>query len=227
MTQFIQPLPPFSPRSLSLSVSRCAFQPAHYQDSLFDFYGLTFPTALRHAARSRRAEYLAGRYLAQQWLSKNGYGQRPVLSDEQGIPLWPVGVSGSISHTERIALCVMIDSPKGVGIGVDVENLIAPEDAAVLHQAIIGGEEYRYLKQVPLAFHAALTLAFSAKESVYKALSHREAICDFHDIRLVAISVDVRQFYCQVAHRLWRGEYLFENGCVYTALYASPEDNCL
>ncbi|MCT4712240.1 4'-phosphopantetheinyl transferase superfamily protein [Enterobacteriaceae bacterium H11S18] len=222
MTNFIQPLFPISLRLLPVAVARCAFQLAHYDDNLFDFYGITFPDALRHAAKSRRAEYLAGRWLAQRQLHRNGCGKAALLANEQGVPLWPPGVYGSISHTDKIALCATVASPKAADIGIDVENLIAPEEAEVLHPAILDAEEYRYLKGLPLAFHAALTLAFSAKESVYKALSSRHPMRDFHDIRLVALSSELRQFYCQVAGAVWRGEYLFEKGCVYTALYASP-----
>jgi 4'-phosphopantetheinyl transferase EntD len=222
MASFIQKLPPVSLQPFPVSFLRCIFRLEHYQDSLFDFYGIIFPDTLRYAVASRRAEYLAGRYLAQQLLFKNGYGKETLLQDSRGIPCWPSGISGSISHTDKIAICAIMTSPEAGGLGVDVENLMVAEDAETLYQAIIDAEEHGYLKRQPLPFHILLTMVFSAKESAFKALSHRHVIRDFHDIKLLSVSLHLRQFYCQVAGRIWRGDYLFEAGCVFTALHINP-----
>ncbi|MDI6465877.1 4'-phosphopantetheinyl transferase superfamily protein, partial [Cronobacter turicensis] len=83
-------------------------------------------------------------------------------------PRWPAGFTGSITHTGHRAWATVIAAPGGVGI--DVENLMDAQTARDLAPGIIDAQERLLLGRAPLPFASALTLAFSAKESLFKAL---------------------------------------------------------
>ncbi|WP_228131459.1 4'-phosphopantetheinyl transferase superfamily protein, partial [Klebsiella pneumoniae] len=79
--------------------------------------------------------------------------------------LWPTPWFGSISHCGQRALAVIADRP----VGVDIERRFTPQLAAELESSIISPAEKTALLHSGLPFPLALTLAFSAKESGFKA----------------------------------------------------------
>ncbi|WP_162866062.1 4'-phosphopantetheinyl transferase superfamily protein, partial [Klebsiella pneumoniae] len=77
----------------------------------------------------------------------------------------PHGLFGSISHSATTALAVVSRHP----VGLDIEAIFSPQVAAELADSIIDNTERKVLLHASLPFPLALTLAFSAKESLYKA----------------------------------------------------------
>ncbi|WP_352463309.1 hypothetical protein [Mesorhizobium sp. M0062] len=74
------------------------------------------------ALPTRRAEFLAGRAVAQAALHALGQPapEIPVFRDHA--PLWPPGPAGSITHARRYCACFAIADPSWQ-LGVDVETL--------------------------------------------------------------------------------------------------------
>lgn len=150
---------------------------------LFDFpvaaRGCAIPlTGARHhpaeavlvagAAERRRAEFLAGRACARSCLDALGYGDAPVLRGERGMPIWPEGAIGSISHSGTIAMAVVAANVTARSIGIDVEQQRAVTDE--LQDLLFRPEERARLALMPQdGRRAAATLMFSAKEAFYKA----------------------------------------------------------
>lgn len=144
------------------------FEPHAYHDGLFEHYGLRQPLSIRSAVNKRRAEYLAGRYGAQQLLRGAGCREAVTMGADRA-PLWPPGWRGSISHTNQWAIAVISPASTLLRPGVDIEApatdalrdtvelFVTPQERAVL--AANGIEEAR-----------ALLIAFSVKESLYKSL---------------------------------------------------------
>ena len=215
MTPFLQALPSVVFTDFPVPLLRCRFNQQNYQDDLYAVYGIHFSPDLQKAVPARRAEYLAGRYLAQQQLLKMGFGNAKLRKGPDGAPLWPAGVSGSISHTRETAICAL---HKTVALGIDVENCIPQDEAESLSAGILSSQETRWLKRQSQPFHLLLTLAFSAKESVYKAVSSRQPVRDFHDIQLVALEPERQYFYCQAAGGMYCGRYLIEDGLIFTGI---------
>ncbi|PLO37331.1 enterobactin synthase subunit EntD, partial [Klebsiella pneumoniae] len=92
---------------------------------------------------------------------------------------------GSISHCGQRALAVIADRP----VGVDIERRFTPQLAAELESSIISPAEKTALLHSGLPFPLALTLAFSAKESGFKAWSsHASGLPGFHSARIVALT---------------------------------------
>ena len=118
----------------------------------------------------RQAEYLAGRYCAAKTLSALGVTDTDVQSGENRVPYWPQGAIGSISHTAGRAVAVASLENNYTGLGIDCEMLIRPDVAERIYNTIAVPSETALFKQLNWSKEWFLTLIFSAKESLYKAL---------------------------------------------------------
>ena len=158
------------------------FDPATFQPE--DLFWLPYHASLTGWGRKRQAEHLAGRIAAAYALREVGEKRLPAIGDRRQ-PLWPTPWFGSISHCGQRALAVIADRP----VGVDIERRFTPQLAAELESSIISPAEKTALLRSGLPFPLALTLAFSAKESGFKAWSsHASGLPGFHSARIVALT---------------------------------------
>jgi 4'-phosphopantetheinyl transferase EntD len=93
----------------------------------------------------------------------------PILRADARRPLWPEGIVGSITHHRGSAAAAVARAADYVGIGLDVEALRRPTPA-LLRRILRPEERERWQALPPAAQAAAFVGAFSAKESVFKAL---------------------------------------------------------
>ncbi|SCC07731.1 enterobactin synthase subunit EntD [Kosakonia oryziphila] len=140
------------------------FLPATFTHA--DLLWLPHHDALAHCALKRQTEHLAGRIAALYALQEHGFSTIPAIG-LAGEPCWPQGVSGSISHSGQRAVAVVAPHP----VGVDLEAQFSPALCDELAASIVNEQEQALLAACTLPFPLALTLAFSAKESLYKAFS--------------------------------------------------------
>ncbi len=148
-----------------------------------DLLWLPHHERLRSAGRKRKAEHLAGRIAAVHALCGIGIRTVPGIGDKRQ-PLWPDGVFGSISHCASTALAVISRQR----VGVDIEKIMSQQTATDLAPAIIDNDERQILKASSLPFPLALTLAFSAKESVYKAFSGNATLPGFDSAKITSLT---------------------------------------
>ena len=164
------------------TIQQIDFDPATFQPE--DLFWLPYHASLTGWGRKRQAEHLAGRIAAVYALREVGEKQPPAIGDRRQ-PLWPAPWFGSISHCGQRALAVVTDRP----VGVDIERRVTPPLAAELESSIISPAEKTALLRSGLPFPLALTLAFSAKESGFKAWSsHASGLPGFHSARIVALT---------------------------------------
>ncbi|EPP5192057.1 TPA: enterobactin synthase subunit EntD [Klebsiella pneumoniae] len=164
------------------TIQQIDFDPATFQPE--DLFWLPYHASLTGWGRKRQAEHLAGRIAAAYALREVGEKRLPAIGDQRQ-PLWPTPWFGSISHCSQRALAVIADRP----VGVDIERRFTPQLAAELESSIIGPAEKTALLRSGLPFPLALTLAFSAKESGFKAWSsHASGLPGFHSARIVALT---------------------------------------
>ncbi len=145
-----------------LTLHHITFDPATFTDA--DLLWLPHHAELSHAGRKRKADHLAGRIAAAYALNERtipGIGP-------SGEPLWPDGISGSITHSGTQAMAVV--APYPALIGIDSEAILAENEAREIKDGIIDAQEERVLSRSDYPFALALTLVFSAKESLFKAL---------------------------------------------------------
>ncbi|APT92344.1 4'-phosphopantetheinyl transferase [Corynebacterium phocae] len=141
------------------------------------------------AVDSRKAEFGDARWCAHQALQELGLGEAsPILRGERGMPLWPEGYVGSITHTNGFRAAVVAPGDKVRSIGLDAEPT-EPLPPGVL-EAIARPAEARQVEELKAAgiFYAD-KLLFCAKEATYKAwFPLTERFLDFDeaeiDIRL-------------------------------------------
>ena len=146
------------------------FDLSHYQPSLYQQLGVNKPDKHQRAVAKRQAEYLAGRYCAAKTLSALGMTNTDVQSGENRVPHWPQGATGSISHTAGRAVAVAGLENSYTGLGIDCEMLIRPDVTERVYGTIAVTSETALLEQLNWSKEWFLTLVFSAKESLYKAL---------------------------------------------------------
>ena len=145
------------------TVHRVTFDPTTFTDA--DLLWLPHHAELSNAGRKRKAEHLAGRIAAVHALPDHtvpGIGP-------SGEPLWPEGVSGSITHSGTKAMAVAVRYPDAL-VGIDCEAILPDREAREIQDGIINAQEAMCLTRSGYPFALALTLAFSAKESLFKAL---------------------------------------------------------
>lgn len=183
------------PLALSLPTSGTAlalethFELRHYHDALYPTLGVQFPDTLRRSVTKRRAEFLAGRHLAQTAIAHLTGHSVDVGIGAQRQPLWPDGLSGSLSHTETYAVCLLVDRPDYL-VGIDVERRLASVACAAALRPCARADEMAFLEAGGEDFAARLTLLFSAKETLFKALFPRVGrYFDFDAARLHSLDL--------------------------------------
>ena len=98
----------------------------------------------------------------------------PVLPGELGAPTLPKGLIGSISHTHGLAAAIVGTLPpdaEQAAVGIDVES-VSRQTSSRLARRILAPVEREQMErdELELPDHAGLTLRFSLKEALYKAL---------------------------------------------------------
>ncbi len=120
----------------------------------------------RFAVR-RKITYAGGRFALRDLLKRHGL-DTAILSDDRGAPILPASVRGSISHKDEVAAALLTRDVTG-HFGVDVEAVPGPSDE--LAARILTERELAVVRVMQDEQRALeLSLRFSAKESIYKAL---------------------------------------------------------
>lgn len=147
---------------------------------------VTLPDDLKNAVAKRRTEYLAGRFCAA--LALRQIGLTEAVPRQGRAPVWPTGVAGSISHSKDRAIAAVSLYHRFVGL--DCEALV-PQDRAMQLSAAIFTEAESSIRPDALPYASFFTLVFSAKESLYKALSPRlTRVPDFLEVTLTNLTPD-------------------------------------
>jgi len=145
-----------------LTLHHITFDPTTFTDA--DLLWLPHHAQLSSAGRKRKADHLAGRIAAAHALPDHAV---PGIGPS-GEPLWPDGISGSITHSGTRAMAVVTQHP--ALIGIDCETILPENEALEIKDGIIDAQEEAVLSRSGYPFALALTLVFSAKESLFKAL---------------------------------------------------------
>ena len=129
------------------------------------------------AVLKRQCEYLAGRYCASESLTKMEQQLSTPITDKQvgtgnnREPLWPQGILGAITHSNRYAMALVGQQGTYQGIGVDIEDIMSAELAHSLCEQIMSAQEALLHQTLnDFDYKTFVTLIFSAKESIFKAL---------------------------------------------------------
>lgn len=179
------------PGAAHIALHRVCFDPGAFTPACYEQARILLPASLQRAAPKRLGEFLAGRLAAREALRRVGLGEHVVTIGSAREPRWPAGFEGSISHSllqgRGMALCAV--RPGQAGMGLDLEAWLKDGQACNLWPGIVNDEEWGRLQRCPLGSAQGLTLVFSAKESLFKALYPRVGrYFDFLDARWLAMT---------------------------------------
>ena len=132
---------------------------------------------------SRQREFVTARMCARRALDLLGVSTSGLLPDADGIPQWPEGTVGSISHCRGVAMAMAAKSVDCRLLGLDLEKtnrLSAGAIKQVLHpieEIFVDGDQLK------------ASILFSLKEAFYKAQFPKwRAVGNFSDL---AMEVDL------------------------------------
>ena len=146
----------------------CTFDPAQLAADDFARAAVPLTPALQRSVAKRQAEYLAGRLCAREALTQLGIAACIPGTGKDRAPLWPAGVCGSITHSHGHAAAIVAPVHACRGLGLDQETLLSDARAERLSEEILTPDECRRLDPTQLGL--IVTLTFSLKESLFKAL---------------------------------------------------------
>jgi 4'-phosphopantetheinyl transferase EntD len=168
-------------RAIALQrVAQNLFEHARVQALTFDWRA----PAGDESHPKRVAELHAGRQCARAALTILGCHDASLVADADGVPQWPAGWLGTISHSQGCCLAAVGYAARVWMLGVDLERERHFRAASVT--AICTERERKWIQAAEPSVRACLTtLVFSAKEAYYKAQfpRYRQPL-DFSDVEL-------------------------------------------
>ncbi|MEX0335623.1 4'-phosphopantetheinyl transferase [Vibrio tubiashii] len=150
------------------------------------------PLQLRQANYKRQAEFIAGRVAAH--YSMNAFDQdQSVEINPDRSPLFPKTLKGSISHSRNLAIAATIPSEMipDTHLGIDIQHWFSREETDDVADLVCKDVEIERLQDTHLSYQQKVTLIFSAKEALYKAIYPQvKEVLDFDVVELVDVGTD-------------------------------------
>ena len=164
----IPPTIKFSPQAVLV---RGKFNCSAFSADLYRRLSITMPVQIESSVFKRRAEFLAGRVMAAIAQRALGCNAKTIHIGPQRSPVWPDGLKGSITHTaEHCAALLVAGGSHYYGSGIDIEPILTGEALDAVSGMVMQPGDYRCIKELDIAFNTAVTLIFSARETLFKAL---------------------------------------------------------
>ncbi|WP_425040901.1 4'-phosphopantetheinyl transferase family protein [Primorskyibacter sp. S187A] len=143
-------------------LATAGFDPEHLHAAALP---VSLPDRLRGAVLKRQAEFLAGRTLCFLLQKHMGLAPTAVHIGAGRAPVWPSGLAGSISHSNN-QVAVLLFCRTDLFIGLDIEAIATERALSAIRSSVLNSAEVSLLEHNP----EKMTAAFSAKETLYKAL---------------------------------------------------------
>lgn len=194
---------------------------------------IAIPDSFDNMLMKRRSEYLAGRICAIKALEQLDIKTEDIKGLRQlcdRTPDWPNGIVGSITHTDTIAAACVGKSYLYNNIGIDIEKIMDIETCKSIFDVILTPNEFEnidYLNKIRISHESLITLIFSAKETLFKALYPNIGyIFGFEVAKVISINHDTISFYLDLKFKIDKVKnnvvdvkYFFSNSHVYTYLF--------
>jgi 4'-phosphopantetheinyl transferase EntD len=141
------------------------------------------PVEAAHVARAgekRRRDFAMGRSCGRLALDRLGAGAGAIAIGTRGAPLWPPGVSGSITHTQGYAAAVVARNTAFTAIGIDAEHV--GDMSPALEGKLFQPGERAALDRLGADRARGAAILFSAKEAYYKACLGQAGALEFQSL---------------------------------------------
>jgi 4'-phosphopantetheinyl transferase EntD len=132
----------------------------------------------------RVRQFATGRYLSRKAIELAGGSAKSIVAtDARGIPIWPDGLTGSISHTATDCVVAVASQDSISSVGIDLETNEANFSRNEWDLVSSETERRHSKKCYGLSSDQFVNLIFSAKEAVYKCLAQvAEIELGFEDV---------------------------------------------
>jgi enterobactin synthetase component D len=180
-----------------------AFDSEHFTSCAYLQAGIIIPATIRRSVHKRQAEFFFGRLAASHALAEFGLHDCQVGQGNARQPVFPPYVHGTITHTGGLAAAAVLRTTDWQGVGIDIEYPIPPDALGDVEQIVLDEKERKLLRAcTALPYSVLATLAFSAKESFYKAVfAHVGRVFDYRALHLQAIDdIDCRLHFTTTEH---------------------------
>ena len=180
----------------------------------------------------RTREFNAGR-----WCAANVLGELKVTGEvgvaEDRSPIWPTGITGSISHSDLFVWCLAGRTDSLVSIGIDTEPVVDEATLKHLRNEILSDQEMQIGLDAGYNEFESFTAIFSAKECFYKcAYQLQPVFIGFHDVEVVAMDNQTIRLEMssdspnQIKElRTMQVEYLIQDQNVFTACWLRQKES--
>ena len=157
---------------------------------------------------------------------------RQVGRAANGAPLWPDGVTGSITHTDDFVSAAVARTTDAMALGIDTERIMSESQARDVGRVVAWTVEVAQARAAGMTRLEGLTLVFSAKESIFKSLHPMVGqYFDFRDVRIVGVDADAHTFTARLvrtlsdrfpAETMLQGRFEVELPWVHTGIALQP-----
>jgi enterobactin synthetase component D len=185
------------PIELGISGVACVGVALPLDGRTIDGLQLEMPYQLRGASSQRKQEFLAGRMCVGAAAALLGLDLTYLPIGPGRGPTWPLGLTGSISHSKGLALACVGMIEKVRSIGIDTEELLSNETISNIKSTISHECEQQLIARIAAAFseELAFTVLFSAKEALFKAVHPiSQTFFDFKDATMTSLSLKDQTF---------------------------------
>ncbi|HKQ45436.1 MAG TPA: 4'-phosphopantetheinyl transferase superfamily protein [Rhizomicrobium sp.] len=165
------------------------------------------------AGEKRRRDFALGRACAHAALAQLGRDTASIAIGEGGAPSWPLGILGSITHTQGYAAAIVAEAKFFTGLGVDAERIGGVTQE--LWPRLFAPAERDYLTACKADQAMMATLFFSAKEACYKAWGMSGGL-PFRDIQIAPQKAGFR---AERSGAVLQGHYCVQDDLMLTAVW--------
>ena len=144
------------------------------------------PDHIARASHARRVSFIAGRICAELSLHKLGM-ETSIPCGNFGEPIWPMGVTGSITHNDLFACAAAMRQTAPCTLGIDSELTAQGSARDAIRQLCLTENERSSWPDADDG--TCTTILFSAKEALYKAIhSMVHRFVDFREVEATELN---------------------------------------
>jgi enterobactin synthetase component D len=170
----------------------CDFAIHSFNINLYQQLIIHLPANINNSVLKRQAEFLSGRYIACLALMQLGFSKPPKVSiGDDRAPIWPDGIYGSITHNAKRAICILGEN--NCYLGIDIEDKLSDNAAQEIGSYVQTNDELALFYGSAISKSLAITIIFSAKESLFKAIYPQVNVYfDFKCAQLVDVDLNLK-----------------------------------
>lgn len=125
------------------------------------------PADSTSAKAKRQLEFANGRRCAESLLKRLGNTNQVWTNDDRS-PAWPLGYTGSISHSRNWTWAAVTQKSRLNSVGIDTEPVIDTQTREEIIFEVATPAEWKACQETALTDDQLFSLIFSAKEAFYK-----------------------------------------------------------